>query len=307
MNLPPRKDAVRQFWVAIRAGASAEDAVAGLGNNRKTGPRYSRKAGSLWFRQAGGVVPAYVTAQSSGRFLSFTEREEIHAGVERGDSIRLIAQGLGRAPSTVFHELRRNMRQRYRRRHRQGRPISAPWSYRPSYAQRRAEFMARRPKPAKLAAHLELRRLVQTKLKENLSPRQISVELHQLFPDDPEMWVSHETIYQLIYVQARGALRRELAIHLRTGRSVTQAAAPGRPASRPNSKHGQHQPAAGRGGGSSHTWTLGRRPNDGQEREVGHRHIGRTLDSLRDAPSSPQRPPPRPGRAGRCRRYPEVA
>src|SRR6266581_561673 len=169
MNLAPRKDAVRQFWVAIRAGASAEDAVAGLGNNRKTGPRYSRKAGSLWFRQAGGVVPAYVTAQSSGRFLSFTEREEIHAGVERGDSIRLIAQGLGRAPSTVFHELRR---------------------------------------------------LVQTKLKENLSPRQISVELHQLFPDDPEMWVSHETIYQSIYVQTRGALRRELAIHLRTGRAL---------------------------------------------------------------------------------------
>ena len=54
MNLPPRKDALRQFWVAIRAGASVEDAVAGLGNNRKTGPRYSRKAGSLWFRQAGG-------------------------------------------------------------------------------------------------------------------------------------------------------------------------------------------------------------------------------------------------------------
>ncbi len=80
--------------------------------------------------------------------------------------------------------------------------------------------MARRPKPAKLAAHLELRRLVQTKLKENLSPRQISVELHQLFPDDPEMRVSHETIYQSIYVQTRGALRRELAIHLRTGRAL---------------------------------------------------------------------------------------
>src|SRR6266566_2540103 len=112
MNLPPRRDAVRHFWVAIRAGASTEDAVAGLGNSRKTGPRYSRKTGSLWFRQAGGVVPAYVTAQSSGRYLSFAEREEIHGGVERGDSIRLIARRLGRAPSTVFHELRRNMRQR---------------------------------------------------------------------------------------------------------------------------------------------------------------------------------------------------
>src|SRR6266566_3483158 len=126
MNLPPRRDAVRQFWIAIRAGASTEDAVAGLGNSRKTGPRYSRKTGSLWFRQAGGVVPAYVTAQSSGRYLSFAEREEIHGGVERGDSIRLIARRLGRAPSTVFHELRRNMRQRYRRRHRQGRPVTEP-------------------------------------------------------------------------------------------------------------------------------------------------------------------------------------
>jgi len=72
----------------------------------------------------------------------------------------------------------------------------------------------------KAGGAFELRRLVQTKLKENLSPRQISVELHQLFPDDPEMRVSHETIYQSIYVQTRGALRRELAIHLRTGRAL---------------------------------------------------------------------------------------
>lgn len=220
MNLPQRKDALRQFWLAIRAGASTEEAVAGLHNSRKTGPRYSRKTGSLWFGQAGGVVPAYVTAQSSGRFLSFAEREEIHAGVERGDSIRLIAKRLGRAPSTVFRELRRNMRQRYRRRHRQGRPITALWSYRPSFAQRRAEFMARRPKRAKLATHLELRQLVQAKLIENLSPRQISIELRQLYPGNPEMWVSHEAIYQSIYVQGRGALRRELAVHLRTGRAL---------------------------------------------------------------------------------------
>jgi transposase, IS30 family len=214
MNLPPRRDSVRRFWVAIRAGATIEQAVTSLGLG------YSGKTGSLWFGQAGGVVPAYVAAQSSGRFLSFAEREEIHAGVERGDSIRLIARRLGRAPSTVFHELRRNMRQRYRRRHRQGRPTTAPWSYRPSYAQRRAEFMARRPKPAKLATHFELRRLVQTKLMERLSPKQISVELRQQFPNHPEMWVSHEAIYQSIYVQGRGALRRELAVHLRTGRAL---------------------------------------------------------------------------------------
>ena len=212
MNLPPRRDAVRQFWVAIRAGASREQAVAALGCSGKTGTE--------WFRQAGGVVPAYVTAQPTGRFLSFAEREEIHAGVERGDSIRLIARRLGRSPSTVFHELRRNMRQRYRHRRRRGRPVTEPWSYRPSYAQRRAEFMARRPKRAKLATHVELRDLVQAKLMQRLSPRQISVELQQEFPDNPEMWVSHETIYQSIYVQGRGALRRELAVHLRTGRAL---------------------------------------------------------------------------------------
>jgi transposase, IS30 family len=212
MTLHAGRDVLRRFWLSIRAGAIREQAAVGLGYERATGIR--------WFGQAGGVVPAYVTAQSSGRFLSFAEREEIHAGVERGDSIRLIARRLGRAPSTVSHELRRNMQQRYRRRHPRGRPISAPWSYRPSHAQRRAEFMARRPKRAKLATHLELRQLVQTKLEENLSPRQISVELHQLFPDKPEMWVSHEAIYQSIYVQGRGALRRELAVHLRTGRAL---------------------------------------------------------------------------------------
>src|SRR6266567_9398827 len=183
MNLPPRKDAVRQFWVAIRAGASTEEAVAGLENPRKTGPRYSRKAGWLWFRQAGGVVPAYVTAQSSGRFLSFVEREEIHAGVERGDSIRLIARRLGRAPSTVLRELRRNMRhQLYRGRnrikaHASGKPRSIPWMYRPSLAQHRAFSKARRPKVYNLSINLRLRELVEAKLKEQLSPEQVSAQL----------------------------------------------------------------------------------------------------------------------------------
>src|SRR6266571_9075620 len=80
--------------------------------------------------------------------------------------------------------------------------------------------MARRPKPAKLATNPELRDLVQAKLWEKLSPKQIGRELRSEFPDDPEMWVSHEAIYQSIYVQGRGALRRELAVHLRTGRAV---------------------------------------------------------------------------------------
>jgi IS30 family transposase len=158
--------------------------------------------------------------------LSLAEREEIFAGVERGDSMQSIARRLERATSTVMRELRRNMHhQLYRARSRlvakpSGKRRTEPWKYRPSTAQLVAEYKRRRPKPAKLATNLELRRLVQAKLELRLSPRQISVELRQDFPDNPEMWVSHETIYQSIYVQGRGALRRELAVHLRTGRAL---------------------------------------------------------------------------------------
>jgi len=207
------REILRRFWLSIRAGVAREEAAVGLG--------YGGRTANRWFVQAGGVVPAYVNAKSSGRLLSFAEREDIHAGVERGDSIRLIARSLGRAPSTVLRELRRNMwHQRYRARRRHGPRITEPWNYRPSDAQRRAELNARRPKPAKLGSNLKLRCLVQAKLMERLSPSQIAVELRSEFANDPEMWVSHETIYQAIYVQGRGALRRELAVHLRTGRAL---------------------------------------------------------------------------------------
>jgi len=213
MTVHAGRDVLRRFWLSIRAGANREQAATGLG--------YDRAAGVRWFGQAGGVVPAYVTAQTSSRYLSVVEREEIFAGVVRGDSIRLIARSLGRAPSTIWRELRRNMRhQRYRARARGGRPVREHRNYRPSDAQRWAEHRSRRPKPAKLATNLILRPLVQAKLEQRLSPKQISVELRKEFPDHPEMWVSHEAIYQSIYVQGRGALRRELAIHLRTGRAL---------------------------------------------------------------------------------------
>src|ERR1700752_1158479 len=215
MALPPRRDLVRRFWLAYLAGATKEEAAQGLGLNRNTGP--------TWFRQAGGVVPAYVKAKASGRKLSLGEREEIFAGVERGDSIRCIARALGRAPSTVLRELRHNMwHQLYRARHRRptGCPVPKPWNSRPSLAQRRADAMARRPKAAKLATNFVLHELVQAKLTARRSPEQIAAQLKRQFPDQPEMWVSHETIYQSIYVQGRGALRRELAICLRTGRAL---------------------------------------------------------------------------------------
>jgi IS30 family transposase len=215
MALPPRRDIVRRFWLAIRAGKSREEAAEALG--------YGRTTGLQWFRQAGGVVPAYVSAKPSVRKLSIEEREEIFAGVERGDSIRQIARCLGRAPSTVLRELRHNMwHQLYRARQRRphGMPVSKPWNYRPSLAQRRADAMARRPKAAKLAINLGLRELVQGKLTARRSPEQIAAQLKRQFPNQPEMWVSHETIYQSIYVQGRGALRRELAVCLRTGRAL---------------------------------------------------------------------------------------
>jgi len=211
-----RREVRRQFWLLVRSGVMRRAAATALGFDPDTGRD--------WFRQAGGVIPAFVTKLPSGRCLSFAEREEIFAGVERGDSLRRMARDLDRAPSTVLRELRRNMRHPYRAwlgpLPGRGRPRTQRWDYRPSRAQTRAERWAARPKPAKLATNAPLRRLVQIKLEERLSPQQVARELRVEFPDNPEMQVSHETIYQSIYVQGRGALRRELAVCLRTGRAL---------------------------------------------------------------------------------------
>jgi len=206
----------RRFWLLVKLGRLRGDAAAEVGLHRQTG--------ESWFRQAGGVIPAHVIEEPCGRFLSPLEREEIFAGVERGESIRAMARRLGRAPSTVLRELRRNMHHMYRTRWRlagrAGRPRVQPFDYRPSLAQKRAEELTARPKLAKLATNRALREVVQAKLLLRLSPEQIAIWLRREFPEQPEMWVSHETIYRSIYVQARGALRRELAASLRTGRSL---------------------------------------------------------------------------------------
>jgi IS30 family transposase len=206
----------RRFWLEVNAGRPSEEAAAEVGVSGHTGER--------WFRQGGGVAPSHLHVQASRRYLDLAEREEIFVGVERGESIRQIARRLGRAPSTVLRELRRNMRHRYRTRRqlfrRRGMYRVLPWDYRPSVAQLWADHRAARPKPAKLNSQVGLREQVQARLLEKLSPRQISIELNAEFPEDPSMWVSHETIYQAIYVQGRGALRRELAKCLRTGRAL---------------------------------------------------------------------------------------
>jgi IS30 family transposase len=214
------RESVRQFWVLIKAGVSSEDAAVSIGVSPTTGRR--------WFREAGGMPPLSLVAPPQppqrGLRLSFTEREEIAAGVAADLSIRAIAGSIDRAPSTVLRELERGAHgARYRRLYRPGadpRGLRGTTRYRPSRAQARADEQARRPKPARLAVNDELREQVQTRLHEKMSPEQITHRLKLEFPDRPEMWVSHETIYQSLYVQGRGALRRELAACLRTGRAL---------------------------------------------------------------------------------------
>ena len=156
-----------------------------------------------WYRRVGGVIPA--VAEPSGYRLSFAEREEIACLRAAGAGPREIGRRLGRPASTVSRELARNT-------------TSVQRGYRARTAQARAEANAARPKPRVLATNLPLQRQVQARLEENHSPQQIAARLRDDFPNDLEMRVSHETIYQALYVQGRGGLRRELTAHLRTGR-----------------------------------------------------------------------------------------
>ncbi len=142
--------------------------------------------------------------QRSPLRLSLEEREEISRGLAAGEAVRAIARGLRRAPSTVCREVAANGgRERYRA----------------CDADRRAVRKMRRPKPAKLAVCPRLREVVEGKLELRWSPQQIAAWLALAYPDDPEMRVSHETIYLSLFVQARGALRKELTRCLRTGRA----------------------------------------------------------------------------------------
>ena len=136
--------------------------------------------------------------------LSLAEREEISRGLAAGVSVRAIARSLGRAPSTVCREIAAN---------------GGPLRYRACDADKRAVRKLRRPKPAKLARCPRLREVVEAKLELRWSPQQIAAWLQVAYPDDLEMRVSHETIYLSLFVQARGALRKELFRCLRTGRA----------------------------------------------------------------------------------------
>lgn len=226
----------RRFWAAIAAGLSSEEAALGAGVSQPVGYR--------WFREAGGMPPKILGPSSkplSERYLSLVEREEIALLRAQGCGVRETARRLGRDASTISRELRRNAATR-----------CGNLEYRATTAQWHAERAARRPKPAKLAENPDLRKYVQDRLAGEVagpggaraggpvvpwkgrrhgprqhrrwgkawSPEQIARRLRVDFPDDEVMRISHEAIYQALYVQGRGVLRRELTACLRTGRAL---------------------------------------------------------------------------------------
>ena len=186
----------RGFWQGIRAGLDVAGAAAAVGA--------SRSWGEARFIEAGGVNPIPV-AEPVGRYRSHAEREEIMRLDAADRGVREIARALGRDPGTISRELKRGS--------------SLKRGYRASMGQGKADRARRGPRAAKLATNLALRREVQARLERRDSPRQIAGRLRLDFPDDPEMRVSAETIYQSLYIQSRGGLKRELTQHLRTGRS----------------------------------------------------------------------------------------
>jgi transposase, IS30 family len=166
----------------------------------------SRRYAYLVHRRMGGVYrPPGVTY--SARYLDREERYELARLREAGLSVRQVAVRLGRSPSTVSRELARNACPR-------------TGGYLPERAHRLAWERQRRPKPSRLSQQPELRQVVQRLLARRYSPEQISGRLRVLYPGEAAMQVSHETIYQSLYVYPRGALRRELQASLRTGRDV---------------------------------------------------------------------------------------
>ena len=227
-----REDRVR-FWAAIARGVKTEDACA---EARVSGP-----VGFRWFRHAGGVNPC-LPLVVSGRYLSFVEREEIALLRAQRAGVREIGRRLGRSPSTISRELRRNASTRTYR-----------LDYKATLAQWHAERRGRRPKIAKLAGNDRLREYVQDRLSgavhsrdgttvlgpaapkwqgrgkphrgdrrwvQGWSPQQIAKRLPVDYPDDESMRISHEAIYQALFVESRGALKRELVACLRTGRAL---------------------------------------------------------------------------------------
>jgi IS30 family transposase len=229
----PSRAVQRQFWRLIAEGVSTDDAAAEVGVSTPVAQR--------WFRHAGGMSPISLD-EPTGRYLSFAEREEIALLRARGAGVREIAREINRDPGTVSRELRRNAATR-----------SGERVYRAGVAQWKAQQAAKRPKAAKLVVNDRLREYVQQRLDGTVrrpdgtavpgpqigswkgrnkphrqdrhwstawSPEQIAHRLPMDFPDDESMRISHEAIYQALFIEGRGALKRELVACLRTGRAL---------------------------------------------------------------------------------------
>jgi IS30 family transposase len=190
-----------EMWRRYKAGESV----------RSIGLALGREGTSIWtqLKPCGGIAPQ---RRRSARVLSLAEREEISRGLAADASIRSIAKGLGRAPSTVSREVRRH-----------GGRYSPRDHYRARTADWRAWRWARRPKACLLSVRPELQELVAGKLHLDWSPEQISGWLKEQYPADESMRVSHETIYRTLFVQARGALKKELLGHLRGKRRIRRS------------------------------------------------------------------------------------
>jgi transposase, IS30 family len=231
MSFGPSRAVRRGFWLLIRAGVPPTLAGVTVGVSRSTGSR--------WFAQAGGMPSLCLVPAVPGRHLSLADREAILAGLVAGDSYAGIGRLIGRSTTTVIRELEIN-------RHDSRRPRAAPagrrvgargplpteLNYSPVVAQQRFEERLMRQRSSKLADNPRLHAEVTARLTLKHSPEQISQRLRADFPDDPEMWVSHETIYRSLYVQGKGELKRELTRCLRTGRAVRK----------PHRRDGQRQP-----------------------------------------------------------------
>ncbi len=190
--------------------------------------------------ESGGIRPA--PRRRSRLALTLAEREEISRAVVAGHSMRSIANGLGRAPSTISREIKRNGDQE---------------GYRANQADQAAWDRAHRPKTCKLAENRTLAHLVAGKLQLQWSPEQIAGWLKRTYPDDENYQVSHETIYRSLYVQARGALRKELLQHLRRTRAMRR------------SRH--HTQKTGNHGRITDTVSISERPAGVEDRAVpGH-------------------------------------
>lgn len=196
-----------EYFRLMDQGLTSVEACKIVGINYRTGKRWRNGRAASGKQKASPPALAPPPPKGPSRYLGEDDRIHIADRRREGATIRQIAAELGRAPSTISRELRRN--------HHVG-----SGRYRPHAAHARA--MARRPRPkaAKIGQHTELREFIQRHLELRWSPEQISRALRARYPDRPEMHVVHETIYQALYVQGRGELRRELTRALRTGRAM---------------------------------------------------------------------------------------